>query len=87
MYMFQPANIVAAINFHAAGEDLAAQALDAHAAGIIAPDAAIDADQKNILEIHCAQAILHAEDVIIIGRCPGGAWGAMVLANGDIAHD
>ena len=73
MHMFQPADIVTPINLNPAGEDLSAQALDAHAAGIVAPDAAVDGNQIDILKIHRTKAILHAEYVIIIGRRPGGA--------------
>ena len=87
MHMFQPADIVTPINLNPAGEDLSAQALDAHAAGIVAPDATIDGDQIDILKIHRTKTILHAEDVIIISRCPGGAGCDMILADGDITHD
>ena len=68
--MVKPADIKAAIHFNATGENLPTQAPEAHAPGIVAPNAAIDRDQIDILKIHGAEAILDTKHIIIIGWCP-----------------
>jgi hypothetical protein len=87
MHMLKATDIIAAINLDSASKNLSSEALDAHAPGIIAQNAPIDGNEEDILKIHGAKAIPHAEDVIIIGRRPGGAGGGVILADGNITHD
>ena len=75
------------IDLDAAREDLPAEAPDVEPAGVAAEDAAVDAAQEQVVEVHAAEAVRHPEHPVVGGGRPGGVEGGGVdLLHGDVAH-